>query len=118
MQCIASTPQISRHVLRLFALMSADPLARWWGVQLSRELEVPSGTIYPLLARLETAGWLESAWEEIDPTEQGRPRRRLYRLTGEGERVANEALAEFGALPRRARSRRALRSKLGKPQWI
>jgi PadR family transcriptional regulator PadR len=77
--------------------MTSDPLAWWWGVKLSGELDLRSGTIYPLLARLEKAGWLESKWEEIDPAEQGRPRRRLYRLTGEGEVVAARALAEIGA---------------------
>jgi DNA-binding MarR family transcriptional regulator len=98
MEDIAPQPQITRHVLRLFSLMTADLLSWWWGKQLSDELSLKSGTIYPLLARLEKAGWLESRWEEINPSEEGRPRRRLYRLTGEGQRVANEALAEIGQL--------------------
>lgn len=98
MEDIAPQPQITRHVLRLFSLMTADLLSWWWGRQLSDELSLKSGTIYPLLARLEKAGWLESRWEEINPSEEGRPRRRLYRLTGQGQRVANEALAEIGQL--------------------
>lgn len=89
-------PQITRHVLRLFSLMTSDPLAWWWGVRLSGELDLRSGTIYPLLARLEKAKWLESRWEDVDPAEEGRPRRRLYRLTGQGEAVAAKALAEIG----------------------
>lgn len=96
-------PQITRHVLRLFSLMTSDPLAWWWGVKLSAELDLRSGTIYPLLGRLEKADWLESRWEDIDPSAAGRPRRRLYRLTGQGEGVAAEALAEIAApLPRPA----------------
>lgn len=94
---IAAEPQITRHVLRLFALMTSDPLAWWWGMKLSDELDLRSGTIYPLLARLEKAEWLESSWEEIDPREEGRPRRRLYRLTGEGERIAASELSQLGA---------------------
>ena len=39
-----------------------------------------SGTLYPLLARLEAAGWFTSEWEDVDPSEVGRPRRRLYKL--------------------------------------
>lgn len=40
------------------------------------------GTLYKALARLERGGLLESRWEEIDPVTAGRPRRRLYRVTG------------------------------------
>ena len=40
------------------------------------------GTIYKALARLERDGLLESRWEDIDPVRAGRPRRRLYRVTG------------------------------------
>jgi PadR family transcriptional regulator PadR len=45
------------------------------------------GTLYKALDRMERAGFLESRWE--DPSiaaEEGRPRRRLYRVTGLGER--------------------------------
>lgn len=70
-------------------------------MKLGAELDLKSGTVYPLLARLEKAGWLESRWEEIDPAEAGRPRRRLYRLTGEGELVATRSLAEIGVLASR-----------------
>jgi PadR family transcriptional regulator PadR len=76
--------------------MTSDPLFWWWGMSLSSKLDLRSGTIYPLLARLEKAEWLESKWEEVDPAEVGRPRRRLYRLTGQGEVVAARALAEVG----------------------
>lgn len=46
------------------------------------------GTLYKALGRMERAGLLESRWE--DPSvaaEEGRPRRRLYRVTGLGERA-------------------------------
>lgn len=52
----------------------------------SRSRLTAHGTLYKALERLERAGLLESRWEE--PTlaaEQGRPRRRLYRVTGAGE---------------------------------
>lgn len=45
------------------------------------------GTLYKALGRLENAGLLESRWEDPDrATEEGRPRRRLYSVTGLGER--------------------------------
>jgi PadR family transcriptional regulator, regulatory protein PadR len=43
------------------------------------------GTLYKALGRLETAGLLESRWEDPERAEaEGRPRRRLYRITAEG----------------------------------
>ena len=57
------------------------------------EMIIDEGTLYPLLARLEAAGWATSQWEDVDPREAGRPRRRLYRLTGVGQRRAREALS-------------------------
>jgi PadR family transcriptional regulator, regulatory protein PadR len=50
------------------------------------------GTLYKALGRLEEFGLLASRWEDAAATE-GRPRRRLYELTGEGARVAELALA-------------------------
>jgi DNA-binding PadR family transcriptional regulator len=46
------------------------------------------GTLYKALDRLERAGLLASRWEDPDvAASEGRPRRRLYRLTAEGERA-------------------------------
>ena len=45
-------------------------------------------------------GWLASRWEDIDPTQEGRPRRRLYRLTGEGEIAARRILDDVEARQR------------------
>jgi PadR family transcriptional regulator, regulatory protein PadR len=50
------------------------------------------GTLYKALGRLEAFGLLASHWEDADAVE-GRPRRRLYALTGEGAQVAELALA-------------------------
>jgi PadR family transcriptional regulator PadR len=50
------------------------------------------GTLYKALSRLEEFGLLTSRWEDAAAAE-GRPRRRLYELTGEGARVAGRARA-------------------------
>jgi DNA-binding PadR family transcriptional regulator len=50
------------------------------------------GTLYKALGRLEELGLLSSRWEDAAAVE-GRPRRRLYALTGQGVRVAEQALA-------------------------
>jgi DNA-binding PadR family transcriptional regulator len=50
------------------------------------------GTLYKALGRLEEFGLLASRWEDATAVE-GRPRRRLYELTGQGVRVAEAARA-------------------------
>ena len=65
------------------------------------------GTLYKALGRLEEFGLVSSQWE--DPaTAAGRPRRRLYELTGEGVRAAEHArAAAAGRSADRARPRTA-----------
>jgi DNA-binding PadR family transcriptional regulator len=49
------------------------------------------GTLYKALSRMERAGMLESEWEDPDvAVGEGRPRRRLYTVTGRGERALYE----------------------------
>lgn len=88
-------PQITRQTAAVLNAMLDAPSAEWYGLELARRAKLKSGTIYPLLARLERLGWLASTWEEVDPREEGRPRRRLYMLTGVGEVAAREALTEM-----------------------
>jgi DNA-binding PadR family transcriptional regulator len=61
------------------------------------------GTLYKALGRLEEFGLLTSRWEDATAVD-GRPRRRLYELTGQGARVAEHARAAtaVGRSPRAA----------------
>jgi PadR family transcriptional regulator PadR len=55
-----------------------------------------TGTLYRALQRLDDGGLIENWWEDPDlATEAGRPRRRLYRITGAG--AVALALAESDA---------------------
>jgi DNA-binding PadR family transcriptional regulator len=58
------------------------------------------GTLYKALDRLATAGLVESRWESPDDAAtENRPRRRLYRVTGEGRKaLANSVEASPQAL--------------------
>jgi PadR family transcriptional regulator PadR len=59
------------------------------------------GTLYKALARLEDAGLLTSTWEAPDTAAaDGRPRRRLYEITGAGERALAAHQAQHPAAPR------------------
>lgn len=81
----------TQHVLRA---MLEDPTHEMYGSQLCTAAGLPSGTIHPILARLEGHGWVESRWEDEDPHEQGRPRRRYYKLTPDGAERARVTLAQ------------------------
>jgi DNA-binding PadR family transcriptional regulator len=70
----------------------ADPGREMYGLEIGTAAGLASGTIHPILARLEGCRWLESRWEELDPHEAGRPRRRYYRLTPDGIVGAARAL--------------------------
>jgi PadR family transcriptional regulator PadR len=95
-------PRISPQTLKLIRLFLDDPENEWYGFDIVDRTGLKSGTIYPILSRLEHAGWLESHWEILDPVTAGRPRRRLYRLTREGAICAQaEAEARLNSPPRR-----------------
>jgi PadR family transcriptional regulator, regulatory protein PadR len=85
--------------LVLHALLT-DPSKELYGVEIGTAAGLPSGTVHPILARLEGVGWLTSRWEDIDPRAEGRPARRYYRLTPNGIQLARAALARtFTARP-------------------
>jgi PadR family transcriptional regulator, regulatory protein PadR len=96
---MATNPHLSGATLRVLKLLLEKPLQARSGADISKALGISSGTLYPLLARLENAAWLTSHWEQIDPVEAGRPRRRYYLLTGQGQTAASRALAELQTAP-------------------
>ena len=91
--------RMSGPTLRVLKCMLDAPRAPRSGAELSRKLNISSGTLYPLLARLEAAGWLKSKWEQIEPSKEARPRRRFYTLTGLGQTSASKELAELQTSP-------------------
>ena len=58
------------------------------GYDLCREAQIKSGTLYPLLIRLEAQGYLAAEWQPSEAP--GRPPRHVYRLTAAGVRLAGE----------------------------
>lgn len=85
--------RITRQTLTVLSEMLSRPADEWYGLELTREANLASGTLYPILNRLEEAGWLTSLWENIDPAAEKRPRRRLYRLTDKGADNARQEVA-------------------------
>jgi DNA-binding PadR family transcriptional regulator len=86
-----NTPRLSPEtllVLEKFLERSTDWL---YGYELSRETGLKSGTLYPILMRLEKYRLLEACWVA---TEDGVPPRHTYRLTPNGLELARAKLAE------------------------
>jgi DNA-binding PadR family transcriptional regulator len=82
----------------------SNPKAEHSGADIARATELQSGTLYPILMRLEQAKWVQSAWEDGDPHTLGRPRRRFYSVTALG---AKSARAEF----------KNVMSAIGRSKW-
>jgi PadR family transcriptional regulator PadR len=92
---MADEIRLSGPTLKVLKLMLEKPREGRSGAEISRALGIGSGTLYPLLARLENADWVRSEWEQVDPSEVGRPRKRFYTLTGQGQTRARQTLAEL-----------------------
>src|SRR5437660_11211890 len=88
-------PRMTLPTQLVLRALLAEPTREMYGLQICEQAGLPSGTIHPILARLEHEySWAISRWEDIDPGKQGRPRRRYYRLTEDGAERARIALAQ------------------------
>jgi PadR family transcriptional regulator PadR len=103
---------LETEILETALLMRRSGQASFHGFGLAQSMRQQSGsrsltghgTLYKALSRLEEFGLVSSRWEDASAAE-GRPRRRLYELTGKGARVAEQALADnadqaVGRVPR------------------
>jgi PadR family transcriptional regulator, regulatory protein PadR len=105
---VAGHSRFSSQTLSVLAALEADPASWLHGYLIAKQTGLASGTLYPILIRLAERRLIEARWEDEQPA--GRPRRHLYRLTGEGLVAARTALAE--AAPTRRRSAAAGRRRL------
>ena len=97
-------------VQQVLRAMLDDAAVPRYGLQISKQAGLETGTLYPVMARLERVGWVESSWEDPDLSiSDGRPRRRYYQLTKDGAEQARLALAEISC--RREKRRSSLSSR-------
>src|SRR3954465_14432998 len=82
--------RVSPQTLKLLDALLVRPAQWQHGYAWSQATDIASGTLYPILMRLEKLRWLETHWEE--PGKTGRPPRHLYRLTTEARAWAREEL--------------------------
>jgi PadR family transcriptional regulator, regulatory protein PadR len=70
-----------------------------YGFDIMDATGLPSGTVYPILRRLDREGLLRSAWEKPAAAQrEQRPPRRYYDITAEGDAMLAEAVARFRVL--------------------
>jgi len=85
---------MTMNVLKVLRVLLEDPTTERHGLEIGLAAGLRGGSLYPVLSKLEDAKLVTSAWEDVDPSEAGRPRRRLYRLSPDGIVYARHALAE------------------------
>lgn len=107
-----STPRMTIPTQLVLRALLAEPTAELYGSEIAGAAGLMSGTVHPILARLEAAGWVESRWEDVDPKVAARPARRYYCLTGAG---ADLALAQLALVRRPQAGRLAPRPEPGLP---
>jgi DNA-binding PadR family transcriptional regulator len=72
-----------------------------YGFDISDATGLPSGTVYPVLRRLEEAGLLRSRWEPAGTARaEQRPPRRYYTVTGSGGQAVRDAMDRYPSLER------------------
>ncbi len=82
--------RMTRQVRAVLGSLRAAPEHTRYGYEVIAEVNLTSGSVYPILRRLEAAGWLESR-EDPSPL-AGRPSRRSYWFTELGLREAAKIL--------------------------
>lgn len=89
-------PRLTQQTRAVLAVFLKDPDAEFYGLQVAEETGLGRGTAYPILERLEEAGWLKSRREGrrgqpgYVQRSHGGPSRRYYSLTSDGWAVARQ----------------------------
>jgi PadR family transcriptional regulator, regulatory protein PadR len=73
---------LSRQTIAVLDAIATSPQEWSYGLEISRASGLKSGSLYPILMRLDERGLLESCW--LEPERPGRPPRHGYRITKAG----------------------------------
>ena len=80
----SSKHRVSSAFLSIAWFFLERPQEKLCGSDVMKELKLPSGTVYPILARMNKHGWLTRELEEVDPKVVNRPQRHYYIVTQAG----------------------------------
>lgn len=87
-------PRVSLQTLRVLHtfVVNAEPMC---GADIIKRTNLKTGVLYPILLRLERAGWLHGETEAAEPSKLGRPRKTFYTVTDKGRTKTEEAFKEL-----------------------
>jgi DNA-binding PadR family transcriptional regulator len=88
-------PRLTQQTLKVLGSLMSGKVRELSGAEIAKSTHLSSGTLYPILYRLEEFGWLNSRWETGDPVALGRPRRRYYHVTALGAKRVQEVVREL-----------------------
>lgn len=83
------TRRPSAQALAVLATLSEAKRQWRYGLEIAAATGLKSGSLYPILARLDERGMVESKW--LEPEKLGRPARHAYRITGAGRAALDDA---------------------------
>lgn len=98
----------TKSAVKVAEALLENPSKERHGFDIAAKTKLKSGTVYPILLRFENARWLESRWEESE--HNGRPPKRMYRLTAIGVPAARELVGKA-----KGRKRQVQRGTFGAP---
>ena len=85
------TRRPSPQTIAVLSALAATEGEWLYGLEIASATGLKSGSLYPILQRLDQRGLLESQW--LEPAASGRPPRHAYRLTGAGRAALRAAVA-------------------------
>lgn len=88
-------PRLTLASLKVLQVFLGKPAQSLSGADVCKLCDVQPGTVYPILTRFVSSGWMRSKWEGGDPKKLRRPRKCLYWLTPTGRVRALAALASL-----------------------
>ncbi len=84
--------RVTEPTLLVIKALISQSESSTWGLEIVRATNLKSGTVYPILERLEELGWVTSEWES--DSQRNGPRRKLYRLANEAMNSAQDLIAQ------------------------
>jgi PadR family transcriptional regulator PadR len=85
--------------LSTLAVLNAIANGHRYGFEIMDVTNLASGTVYPILTRLDETALVRSKWEDSRAAQQEkRPARRYYLITAAGEKALEEGISRYRAL--------------------
>lgn len=92
-----AAPRVTLSFLKTLTVFVNNPSDKFSGADICNATKLMSGTVYPLLFRMEEKGWLLGTWEQ---TEEGKQPRKVYVLTRPGLDRGRDILSTHLPQPR------------------